>query len=190
MEALGWLSGSILPSPSSWESSVSTWPTPFRGQIQARVAEKRFDSYAKLWAEFKVASPLRRVTGEGPLSQDERHTLYGKLTNWYYDSGNGMLLSQETRNIYLVAKENLICGVDALKPASLQKKVQASKEPDADRGSASIRQFSLLRTAMRGDIAIYTSPWGQKLDEEDRQFLDACRVDLNREPWRSSARDP
>jgi hypothetical protein len=44
-----------------------------RRQIQARVAEKRFDSYGKLWAELKVASPLRRVTGEGSLSQDERH---------------------------------------------------------------------------------------------------------------------
>jgi hypothetical protein len=126
-----------------------------RRQIQARVAEKRFDSYGKLWAELKVASPLRRVTGEGPLSQDERHTLYGKLTDWYYDSGNGMLLSQETRNIYLAAKENLICEVDALKPASLQKQVQASDDPDTIRGWASIRQFSLLRTAMRGDIAIY-----------------------------------
>jgi hypothetical protein len=159
-----------------------------RGQIQARVAEKRFDSYAKLWAEFKVASPLRKVTREGPLSQDERHSLYGKLTNWYYDRGNGMLLSQETRDIYLAAKENLICEVEALKPASLQKRVQASDNPDALRGWASIRQFSLLRTAMRGDIAIYTSPWGQDLDEADREFLEACRVDLNREPWRSSAR--
>jgi hypothetical protein len=159
-----------------------------RRQIQARVAEKRFDSYGKLWAELKVASPLRRVTGEGPLSQDERHTLYGKLTDWYYDSGNGMLLSQETRNIYLAAKENLICEVDALKPASLQKQVQASDDPDTIRGWASIRQFSLLRTAMRGDIAIYTSPWGQNLAEADKEFLDACGVDLNREPWRSSAR--
>jgi hypothetical protein len=131
-----------------------------RRQVQAKVAEKRFDSYGKLWAELKVASPLRRVTGEGPLSQDERRKLYDKLTDWYYEGGNGMLLSKETRTIYLAAKENLICGADALRPASLQKQVRASDDPDAVRGWASIRQFSLLRTAMRGDIAIYTSPWG------------------------------
>jgi hypothetical protein len=86
--------------------------------------------------------------------------LIGAGSPWYYDSGNGMQLSQETRNIYLAAKENLICEVDALKPASLQKQVQASDDLDTIRGWASIRQFSLLRTAMRGDIAIYTSPWG------------------------------
>jgi hypothetical protein len=68
----------------------------FRRQIQARVAEKRFESYGRLWAELKVASPLRRLTGEGPLSQDERRKLYDKLTDWYYDCGNGMLLSQQT----------------------------------------------------------------------------------------------
>jgi hypothetical protein len=61
-------------------------------------------------------------------------------------------------------------------------------DPDTVRGWASTRQFSLLRTAMRGDIAIYTSPWGQHLAEADKEFLDACGVDLNREPWRSSAR--
>jgi hypothetical protein len=99
-----------------------------------------------------------------------------------------MFLSQDTRNIYLVAKENLICEVEALRPAGLQKKVQASDDPDAVRGWASIRQFSLLRTSMRGDIAIYTSPWGQNLEEADKEFLDACGVDLNGEPWRSSAR--
>jgi hypothetical protein len=161
----------------------------FRRQIQARVAEKRFESYGRLWAELKVASPLRRLTGEGPLSQDERRKLYDKLTDWYYDCGNGMLLSQRTRNIYLAAKENLICDADELRPVSLREKVQASDEPDAVRGWASIRQLSLLRTSTRGDIAIYTSPWGQKLDQADKDFLHACGVGLTREPWRSSARD-
>ena len=62
---------------------------------------------------------------------------------------------QETRDIYLAAKENLICEVGALKPASLRKRVQASDKPDEVRGLASIRQFSLLRTAMKGENVIY-----------------------------------
>ncbi len=160
----------------------------FRRQVQAKVADKRFDSYGALWSKLKVASPLRRVTGEGPLDAEERRKLYDACTDWYFDAGNGMLLSEQARNIYLAAKENLICEVDALRPASLQERVRAAHDPDAVRGWESMRQFSLLRTAMRGDIAIYTSPWGESLDESDKEFLRACRVDLSREPWRSSAR--
>jgi hypothetical protein len=159
-----------------------------RRQIAAKVAEKRFDSYAALWEKLKVASPLRTVTNEGPLTREERRTLYDELTDWYYDGGNGMLLSEQARNVYLAAKENLVCEVDELRPESLRAKVKQSVDPDGVRGWASIRQFSLLRTAIRGDIAIYTSPWGRVLDDEDREFLLACGVDLDREPWRTSAR--
>jgi hypothetical protein len=159
-----------------------------RRQVQERVAEKRLDAYGRLWEEMKVASPLRRVTKEGPLSREERHALYDKLTELYYGHGDGMLLSLQTRNIYLAAKENLICGVDELEPAALARRVRSNDDPDEVRGWASIRQLSLLRTSMRGDIAIYSSPWGQRLDTADKEFLIACGVDLNREPWRSSSR--
>jgi hypothetical protein len=50
-----------------------------------------------------------------------------------------------------------------------------------------VRQFSLLRTAMRADIALYTTPWGSPLTEDDVAFLLACGVDVGREPWRRSA---
>lgn len=104
-----------------------------RPQIQARVAEKRLDSYGALWTEEGGLAAPRGDMG-GAVVARERHALYEKLADWYYRGGNGMLLSQQTRNIYLAAKENLICAVDKLRPASLREQVRASDEPDTVRG--------------------------------------------------------
>jgi hypothetical protein len=159
-----------------------------RRQIAVRVAEKRFDAYAALWSALELASPLRQLTGEGPITPDERRKLYKCLTSWYYAKGNGMLLSETARNIYLRAKENLVCAVDDLKPESLRDEALASDDPDAVRGWASMRQFSLLRTQLRGEIEIYTRPYGEPPSDADVEFLRLCRVDLKRQPWRSSLR--
>jgi hypothetical protein len=159
-----------------------------RQEVKSKVAEKRFDAYGALWAETKVASPMRKVTGDGPLSPAERTSLYDRLTDWYYDCGNGMLMSQDTRNIYLAAKENLICEPERLVPHSLTDSVCGSSDPESVRGWASIRQISLLRTAMRGDVGIFTSPWGESLSQADTEFLTACKVNIWSEPWRGSKR--
>ncbi len=63
-----------------------------RTDVEANVAEKRFAAYAALWAQTKTASPMRGV----PLTRAERSQLYDQLTDWYYDGGNGMLLTEET----------------------------------------------------------------------------------------------
>ncbi len=156
-----------------------------RQQIRAKVADKRFDAYAALWSNLKSASPFRALAGAGPLSTEERTTLFNLLTDWYYDDGKGMLLAHDTRNIYLQAKENLLCAPSDLKPASLAQRVLASADPEEARSAASIRQLSLLRTSMRGDIKLYASPYGEPLSENDEAFLRACTVNPNRAPWRS-----
>jgi hypothetical protein len=48
-----------------------------------------------------------------------RLALADRLTTWYYDCGNGMLLSETTRKIFLEAKHNLVRGDDDLTPMSL-----------------------------------------------------------------------
>jgi hypothetical protein len=152
-----------------------------RAEIEAQVAEKRFAAYAALWAKTKPASPTRRTL----MTEAERGTLFDELTDWYYDCGHGMLLAEQTRNIYLKAKNNLICGVDELEPASLAEKVATGGDPA--RSSLSVDQLSLLRTSMRGDIQIYTEPYDEDLSPNDIAFLEACNVDLGRPPWRDAA---
>jgi hypothetical protein len=151
-------------------------------EVAAKVAEKRFDAYAALWQKLKTASPMRTT----PLTPGERFQFFQDLTDWYYDNGHGMLLTEQTRNIYLKAKRNLTCPVDKLEPASF--KEQVTLEGDAARSSRSIRQLSLLRTSMRADVEIYTQPYEEELSPDDIEFLRACKVDLDRPPWRDAIR--
>ena len=149
-------------------------------EVEAQVAEKRFAAYAALWSKTKLASPTRRT----PMTGRERSKLFDDLTDWYYDCGHGMLLAEQTRNIYLKAKKNLICSVDELEPASLAEKVAVGGE--SARSSLSVDQLSLLRTSMRADVRIYTEPYDQQLSPDDIAFLNACSVDLARPPWRDA----
>ncbi|MGH2933892.1 MAG: hypothetical protein ACRDL2_05175, partial [Gaiellaceae bacterium] len=149
-----------------------------REEVKSAVASKRLPAYASLWEMTKVASPMRGR----PLSSEERSGLFDEMTDWYYDGGQGMLLTEQTRNIYLTAKRNLTCADGDLLPSSVALRV--TKEGDAARGQASIDQLSLLRTSMRADVEIFTEPYDQDLGDEDVAFLEACGVDLRRTPWR------
>jgi hypothetical protein len=153
-----------------------------RAEVEASAAEKRFTAYAALWAKTKIASPMRGT----PLTEAERDNLYDELTDWYYDEGHGMLLTEQTRNVYLKAKKNLTCPPDELVPASLAEVVR--RDGDRGRGQASIDQLSLLRTAMRADVRIYTQPYDEELSEDDVAFLEACKIDLTQAPWRDAIR--
>jgi hypothetical protein len=151
-----------------------------RAEIEKGVAEKRFEAYAKLWAHTKVASPMRG----SPLTETERKDLYRALTDWYYDDGNGMLLTEQTRNIYLNAKRNLTSPDIDLVPETLATRVLAANtDRELIRGQASIDQLSILRTSMRADIRIFTEPYKETLKPEDKAFLTSCKVDLTRQPW-------
>jgi hypothetical protein len=87
-----------------------------RAEVEANVAEKRLPAYAALWERTKIASPMR----DTPLTPGERSQLFDDLTDWYYDGGHGMLLTETTRNIYLKAKANLTCAPEKLVPDSLR----------------------------------------------------------------------
>lgn len=154
-----------------------------RAEVEKGVAEKRFDAYAALWAHTKIASPMRG----SPLNETERVWLYKTLTDWYYDEGNGMLLTEQTRNIYLNAKRNLTCPDDELVPETLARHILGSQaEREALRGQASIDQLSLLRTSMRADVRIFTEPYKEALSPEDVTFLESCKIDLTQQPWRGA----
>jgi hypothetical protein len=157
-----------------------------RAEIEAQVAERRLAAYGALWQETKVVMTMREHAGLGPPSAADRKGLYDELTAWYFHEGYGMVLSEDTRNIYLTAKENLTSPDEKLKPVVLRERILAlpPEQREEARGKASVRQFSLLRTSMRGDLLVFTGPWGEPLNAEDKAFLDACGVPRWRRPWR------
>jgi hypothetical protein len=84
-----------------------------------------------------------------------------------------MLLSANTRGIYLTVKTNMICPPSQFVPVALDEAVGTS---DRARSDAVLRQLSLLRSAMRADLEVYGKPWGKPLQPLDREFLYACGV--------------
>lgn len=71
---------------------------------RVRIAEKRLPSYRKLWEITQSTTKAR----DSDLSMEERKELYDKLCRWYYETGNGIFLSNKTRDLYLSAREDLI----------------------------------------------------------------------------------
>jgi hypothetical protein len=157
-----------------------------RAEVEREVAQKRFAAYGALWALMSVASPtlIPDETHGEPL---DRRALFDDLTAWYYRNGNGMLLSHDARNVYLTVKTNLLCPHETFLPAAARENVASD---DAERERLVIRQFALLRMTMRSDLAIYTTPWGGELTDEDIAFLCACGVDVSGELWRQSLPRP
>ncbi len=143
-----------------------------RRQQRLKIAEQRIVAYQKLWRLMEVARPTRldgTVDKSGPLSPDEASALYRKMTNWYYDAGNGMLLPNETKVLYLAAKKRL--GVYA----------DADKSDWNHEGKRRIQELSLLRTQMKRDLDIYGINYSGALDDEDMAFI--REAGLNAEGW-------
>jgi hypothetical protein len=157
-----------------------------RQELDALVAEKRFGAYGAMWDAMRPAAPMDVLRGKtGTLDRDARTAIYDALTEWYFGTGNGMLLAPQTRLVYLEAKKNLICPVEQFTPASLRDRVA----DDAARDLACRRQLSLLRTSMRADVALYSRAWGAELGEEDIAFLEAAGVDVTKRPWSVPGRE-
>lgn len=57
---------------------------------------------------MEVARPTRvkdvNVDTEGPLKREEARKLYLEMTHWYWGSGNGLLLPDDTKELYLKVK--------------------------------------------------------------------------------------
>ncbi len=90
------------------------------------------------------------------------------MTHWYFHEGNGMLLREETKELYLEAKRRL--GSYA-----------AGGGQDWEReGERRIRELSLLRTQMKSDLAIYGIPYVGEPGPDDKAFLRAAHIDPDR----------
>jgi hypothetical protein len=161
-----------------------------RRQQRLKIADQRIVAYQELWKLMELARPTRldrTVDKGGPLTRDEAARLYRKMTNWYYDSGNGMLLPNETKALYLEAKRRLGAYADDSR---------AKRVPE---GARRIQELSLLRTQMKRDLDIYGINYSGALEPEDKEFISAAELDpegwdaayWHRElaaRWRASAR--
>lgn len=155
----------------------------YRRQLDLKTSEARMEAYAALWALFRVAAPTRPQ----PMSEAERLDLFEQTTDWYYAKGNGMLLTAQTRQIYLKAKLNLRCPDDQLFPPSLRTELPPDPvDRERWRGQLSQDQLSLLRTQMKADLAITGKVYSGLLSRRDIAFLEACGVTLAEEPWTQS----
>jgi hypothetical protein len=164
----------------------------YRRQLKLRTADRRINAYADLWSALYVARPTRQEVKGEVLSRTERDELHEQMTKWYFTNGNGMLLTQETRQLYLTAKRNLITADDGLLPEIARVRIARLAEDarEAAHGELAMRQLSLLRTQMKADLDIYGRVYGKELDAEDRQFLRDCNLNPSRKPWRAGRRSP
>jgi hypothetical protein len=150
-----------------------------RRQVQLQITETRLKAYAGLWSMMEVAAPMRTPNG-GSLSAEERLRLFDHMTAWYFTGGNGMMLESVTREIYLRAKQNLVCPDEKLEPPDARASTKLSEK---ERGDLSINQLSLLRSQMKTDIEVYGVPFHADLSNSEREFLRLCGADLRRPPW-------
>lgn len=167
----------------------------YQRQMKIKLADGRRQAYARLWAVTGLAAPTRlfALEQDGPLTLKERQDLHEAMTDWYYDEGNGMLLARGTRQVFLNAKNNLVCTDRSdLKPDGLDKDLPArddeeSLDEEQLRGILSIKQLSLLRTQLKADLAIHGDPYTGKLTEHERRFLAGSGIDLGSETWAGSS---
>jgi hypothetical protein len=150
-----------------------------RRQTSLKIAEQRIASYGELWKLMGVVRPTRLGEAErsgvlatddahsqvGPLTPDEASSLYRDMTRWYFDAGNGMLLTDRTKWLYLEAKRRL--GDFA-----------AGDNPEWEReGERRINELSLLRLQMRSDLDIYGVSYFGEPNDEGKAFLKAAGID-------------
>lgn len=151
---------------------------------QTKAVEKRFEIYDELWKPMEVAAPMSRHTGGTVLPEHQRKPLYRALTRWFFEGGGGMVLGEPARTIYLRAKENLGAeDLDHLYPDEVRVCVQAAEDSLEARRRMAVRQFSLLRTAMRAELGIFGRVYGPELRPTDEAFLRSCGAQLWRRPW-------
>jgi steroid delta-isomerase-like uncharacterized protein len=155
----------------------------FSRQQRIKIAEQRVDGYRKLWGQMFVARPTRVEPPENmaPLAPDEAARLHMKLTKWYFEGGNGMLLPHDTREMYLAVKRRM------------GRYASESKGGDwHEAGDRVMRDLSLLRSQMKSDLQIYGVFYFDSLNDGDRELIRTSGLDPERwgRPWYRWATSP
>jgi hypothetical protein len=102
-------------------------------QLALRVAEHRQPAYKALWALQERLSP----TATTPLTRQVRQELNAALSSWYYQDGNGIVLSLAAGDLFLKAKDLLLADPHQVPDKTLRE------------------AFSAVRTQMKEDLSVY-----------------------------------
>jgi hypothetical protein len=159
----------------------------YRRQIKIQLVERQLDAYVRLW-RITETSNWDRTT---PLDAAERQQLYDRLVKWYFEDGDGVFLPARTRDLYIGLRTNLVCPINEMQPSTLARQLAllSPEEAELRRGCVSVHQFSLLRTQLKGDMAIHRGYWYYRtLRPGDREFLRSCGLSSWRGPWRPRLR--
>jgi hypothetical protein len=157
----------------------------YRRQVKVKLAERLADSYAALWELTRTASTGR----PGPRTVESRAEMEELLENWYFDNGNGLLMSKPSRLLFFHIKGNLTAPASEMVPKSLSDRFPGldPAEVDAVRACAHSRQISMLRTQLKDDLAIYRGRSHQRHRRKDeRDLLTMCGIDCGSLPLRRS----
>jgi hypothetical protein len=140
-----------------------------RRHQRLRIAERRMTAYSGLWQIMELARPIRleEWNNAGALRSGEARTLCDQMTTWYYESANGMVLTNDTKAMYVLAKKKL--GA-----------YSAAADPTWEQGEQLIRDLSMLRTQMKLDLDIYGVIYFARRPQDDA-FL--CEVGFNPKTW-------
>jgi hypothetical protein len=145
-----------------------------RRNQRLKVAELRVGAYRELW---RLMGDARVGRGQAfdphqssPFSRSEALALYDKMTRWYFDKGGGLLLTNDTKDIYLEAKARL---------GNYARGIGGSEKVE---GARRVRELSLLRTQMKYDVGILGLFFFRELKKEDREFLAIAAADESGHP--------
>lgn len=159
----------------------------YRRQVKVKLAERLADSYSALWELTRAASTNRRNL----QAAEDRAEMDQLMESWYFDNGNGLLMSKPSRILFFHIKKNLIAPLPDVVPESLAERLSRldPEQAESARACACNRQFSMLRTQLKDDLAIYRGKSHQRHRRKDeRDLLKMCGIGRGRIALRRSKR--
>lgn len=149
-------------------SSIGIWR-----ERRLKLAERRLESYERLWAVLRKATQTDESFGA-----PTRRRVHKLMTDWYYEHGDGIHLTADGQKIYLNARKNLVCKPASFFPATLANHLEKkpARTRDREQGKLCQNQLSLLRTQLKKDVKFYGRPYGRKPNEDELDVGDGRKV--------------
>lgn len=156
----------------------------YRRQVKVKLAEKLLEAYSDLWSITDVSF----VNSAEPvlMSRTQMADLTERMGQWYFDDGNGILMSNASRIVFFVAYNNMRFHHSQAEPAILRARLNALSGETAEQAlsCACSRQLSRLRSQMKSDLGVYQgSRHLRDSRREDRQLFAMAGVRIGPPRW-------